>query len=97
VQAALLVFFIFMSVISLLGMLNQLMHPVSPGTRTLAGVVFQNLSVLNAGRARAVRFSTSEKLCQVLKCQPGDLLAFESEQSRGEDLMPASEDAVAFD
>lgn len=43
------------------------------------GITPQNLSVLNAGRARAIRFSTLEKLCEVLDCQPGDLLAFESE------------------
>ena len=44
------------------------------------GITPQNLSVLNAGRARAIRFSTLEKLCEVLECQPGDLLAFESEE-----------------
>ncbi len=43
------------------------------------GITPQNLSVLNAGRARAIRFSTLEKLCEVLECQPGDLLAFEGE------------------
>jgi len=43
------------------------------------GITPQNLSVLNAGRARAIRFSTLEKLCEVLDCQPGDLLAFESD------------------
>ena len=43
------------------------------------GITPQNLSVLNAGRARAIRFSTLEKLCEVLECQPGDLLAFESD------------------
>jgi putative transcriptional regulator len=43
------------------------------------GITPQNLSVLNAGRARAIRFSTLERLCEVLECQPGDLLAFESE------------------
>lgn len=42
------------------------------------GITPQNLSVLNAGRARAIRFSTLEKLCEVLECQPGDLLAFEN-------------------
>jgi putative transcriptional regulator len=46
------------------------------------GITPQNLSVLNAGRARAIRFSTLEKLCEVLECQPGDLLAFESELRR---------------
>jgi putative transcriptional regulator len=42
------------------------------------GITPQNLSVLNAGRARAIRFSTLEKLCEVLDCQPGDLLAHET-------------------
>jgi putative transcriptional regulator len=46
------------------------------------GITPQNLSVLNAGRARAIRFSTLEKLCEVLECQPGDLLAFEDEAQR---------------
>ena len=40
------------------------------------GITPQNLSVLKTGRARAVRFSTLEKLCEVLECQPGDLFAF---------------------
>jgi putative transcriptional regulator len=37
--------------------------------------------VLKAGRAKAIRFSTLEKLCEILDCQPGDLLAFEREDS----------------
>ena len=41
------------------------------------GITPQNLSVLKTGRARAIRFSTLEKLCEVLECQPGDLFAFE--------------------
>lgn len=36
----------------------------------------QNLSVLNAGRARAIRFSTLEAICRELDCQPGDLLEY---------------------
>lgn len=55
------------------------------------GITPQNLSVLNAGRARAIRFSTLEKLCEVLDCQPGDLLAFESEPGRVATLKHASE------
>lgn len=43
-----------------------------------AGVTVVNLSVLKNGRARAVRFSTLSAICDVLECQPGDLLAFES-------------------
>ena len=41
------------------------------------GITPQNLSVLKTGKARAIRFSTLEKLCAVLECQPGDLFAFE--------------------
>jgi len=44
------------------------------------GITPQNLSVLKAGRAKAIRFSTLEKLCEILDCQPGDLLAFETEE-----------------
>jgi putative transcriptional regulator len=44
----------------------------------LVGITAQNLSVLKTGRAKAVRFSTLEKLCEVLQCQPGDLFAFEN-------------------
>lgn len=43
------------------------------------GITPQNLSVLKSGRAKAVRFSTLEKLCVILDCQPGDLLAFEGD------------------
>jgi putative transcriptional regulator len=41
------------------------------------GITAQNLSVLKTGRAKAIRFSTLEKLCEVLACQPGDLFAYE--------------------
>jgi putative transcriptional regulator len=41
------------------------------------GITAQNLSVLKTGRAKAIRFGTLEKLCEVLACQPGDLFAFE--------------------
>jgi putative transcriptional regulator len=38
------------------------------------GVTLANLSILKTGKARAIRFSTLEALCEVLECQPGDLL-----------------------
>ena len=38
-----------------------------------------NLSVLKTGKAKAVRFSTLEKLCEVLDCQPGDLLEYQKD------------------
>ncbi len=44
------------------------------------GVTMANLSILKNGRARAVRFGTLEKLCEVLECQPGDILEYRSEE-----------------
>lgn len=43
------------------------------------GITAQNLSILKAGRAKAVRFETLEKICAALECQPGDLLEFSDE------------------
>jgi len=43
------------------------------------GITPANLAVLKNGRAKAVRFSTLAALCEVLECQPGDLLRWESE------------------
>jgi putative transcriptional regulator len=42
------------------------------------GITMANLSILKQGHARAVRFSTLEKIYEVLECQPGDLLEFKS-------------------
>jgi putative transcriptional regulator len=39
-----------------------------------------NLSILKTGKAKAIRFSTLEALCQELDCQPGDILEFESDK-----------------
>ncbi len=41
------------------------------------GITDANLSILKNGKAKAIRFSTLEALCHVLKCQPADLLEFE--------------------
>ncbi len=38
------------------------------------GMTLANLSILKTGKARAVRFSTLDAICEVLECQPGDLL-----------------------
>lgn len=38
-----------------------------------------NLSILKTGKAKAVRFSTLERICQVLQCQPGDVLEYQPE------------------
>ncbi len=40
------------------------------------GVTIVNLSILKNGRAKAIRFSTLTRLCEVLDCQPGDLLSW---------------------
>ncbi|MFJ9752774.1 helix-turn-helix domain-containing protein [Streptomyces chartreusis] len=39
------------------------------------GVTLANLSVLKNGRAKAIRFTTLTRLCEVLDCQPGDILS----------------------
>jgi len=44
------------------------------------GITIVNLSVLKNGRARAIRFSTLARLCQALRCQPGDLLCYRTDQ-----------------
>ena len=41
-----------------------------------------NLSILKTGKAKAMRFSTLEAICQVLECQPGDLLAYDADGAR---------------
>lgn len=38
-----------------------------------------NLSILKTGKAKAIRFSTLEKLCEALDCQPGDILEYSKE------------------
>ena len=43
----------------------------------LVDITPQNLSVLKSGRAKAIRFDTLEKICEVLQCQPGDILAYD--------------------
>ncbi len=43
------------------------------------GISNVNLSNLKTGKVRAIRFSTLEAICQVLDCQPGDLLEYVSE------------------
>lgn len=40
------------------------------------GITQANLSILKTGKAKAVRFSTLESICNVLKCQPGDILEY---------------------
>jgi putative transcriptional regulator len=44
------------------------------------GVTLSNLSILKTGKAKAVRFSTLDSICQVLECQPGDILEYQEDE-----------------
>lgn len=45
------------------------------------GITQANISILKNGKAKAIRFSTLEKICEVLACQPGDLLVYIDEKN----------------
>tara|TARA_R110002096_G_scaffold29497_12_gene88800 strand:+ start:38158 stop:38367 length:210 start_codon:yes stop_codon:yes gene_type:complete len=50
--------------------------------KTLAsevGITEQNLSLLRTGKVKGVRFSTLEKICRTLNCQPGDILEYQAD------------------
>ena len=40
------------------------------------GITLTNLSILKTGKAKAIRFSTLEAICEILDCQPGEILGF---------------------
>ncbi|MBO6510099.1 MAG: helix-turn-helix transcriptional regulator [Roseibium sp.] len=44
------------------------------------GITEQNVSLLKSGKVKGVRFETLEKICEVLDCQPGDILIYEPEE-----------------
>lgn len=44
------------------------------------GITMANISILKTGKAKAIRFSTLEKICEVLDCQPGDLLSYQKDE-----------------
>ena len=59
--------------------LDELLHDRRMTLTELAeriDITLANLSILKTGKARAIRFSTLEAICEVLECQPGDLLEF---------------------
>ena len=67
--------------------LDDLLHDRRMTLTELAdrvGMTLANLSILKTGKARAIRFSTLEAICEALACQPGDLLQFETQQARRE-------------
>lgn len=44
------------------------------------GITMANLSILKNGKAKAIRFSTLEAICEALDCQPGDILAYREDE-----------------
>ena len=64
--------------------LDDLLHDRRMTLTELAdriGMALANLSILKTGKARAIRFSTLEAICEALSCQPGDILRFEAEEA----------------
>lgn len=49
---------------------------------SLVGISNVNLSYLKTGKVKAIRFSTLDSICKVLKCQPGDILEYVEEDSQ---------------
>lgn len=43
------------------------------------GITLSNLSILKTGKAKAIRFSTLERICEALECQPGDILEYQED------------------
>jgi putative transcriptional regulator len=67
--------------------LDDLLHDRRMTLTELAdqvGMTLANLSILKTGKARAIRFSTLEAICEALSCQPGDILRFEPEPAERE-------------
>jgi putative transcriptional regulator len=65
--------------------LDDLLHDRRMTLTELAerlGMTLANLSILKTGKARAIRFSTLDAICEALSCQPGDLLRFEPDQAQ---------------
>ena len=48
------------------------------------GITMANLSILKNGKAKAVRLSTLDAICRVLRCQPGDILVYEDGEANDE-------------
>jgi putative transcriptional regulator len=50
-------------------------------------ITLANLSILKTGKAKAIRFSTLEAICNALQCQPGELLEYREDISENEELL----------
>lgn len=44
------------------------------------GITMANLSILKNGKAKAIRFSTLEAICEALQCQPGDIIEYRRDE-----------------
>jgi putative transcriptional regulator len=78
--------------------LDDLLHDRRMTLTDLAdrvGMTLANLSILKTGKARAIRFSTLESICDALSCQPGDILRFEPDQVERERPEVASKRKVS--
>ena len=67
--------------------LDELLHQRRMTLTELAekiDITLANLSILKTGKARAIRFSTLDAICEALKCQPGDLLQHLSDKGAAE-------------
>ena len=67
--------------------LDDLLHARRMTLTELAArvdITVANLSILKTGKARAIRFSTLEAICEALSCQPGDVLRFEPDTQNPE-------------
>jgi DNA-binding Xre family transcriptional regulator len=55
---------------------------LQPHGLNAVGITPQNLSILKTGKARAIRFSTLEAICETLECQPAEILEFRPESAK---------------
>lgn len=51
----------------------------------LIGITPANLSILKTGKAKAVRFSTLDRICEALDCQPGDILEYRPDEEQDDE------------
>ena len=55
------------------------------------GITMANISILKNGKAKAIKLETLNKICEVLQCQPGDVLEYvENAETEQEDVPPES-------
>lgn len=61
------------------------------------GITMANLSILKNGKAKAIRLSTLDAICEALECQPGDILEHTPDTRHGPDIPSAREGADGAD